>query len=304
MTIRVEIIATTTEEYREALWVLSTGLLEAPTADIEEDDPRTGGFPIGESPTTMTQATAAAEAAPQPAPPAAPTRQRRARTPLPETASPAISTGEERVDPQDAADEAAESAAAKTASGGALTLNDVRRLSKAYGDKYGVEAVVKDMRDILGCGISEIPDTQEAIAAAMAKIQAAINVRPVRPSAPAAPETPTPQPEKKPEPAAEGGLFGDPPQPEPEERSTTQAFQGACFEYAKKYDPKASIEPLKSAIMQDDIKTLLGPVFGLNKPDWPMIKALPGEEALKLGKMVRVVKQAIKDNPFKRGAVA
>ena len=85
----------------------------------------------------------------------------------------AISTGEERIDPevvaQDAADEAAEAAATKTK----LTRDDLRQAVGAYSKVHGIVAAQKNIPLILGCAIMEVPDTQEALAEAIAKVVSA-----------------------------------------------------------------------------------------------------------------------------------
>lgn len=98
----------------------------------------------------------------------------------------AISTGDERVGPedapevqaQDAADEAAESAAA-TAEDPKLTHDDIRRELGAYMKKYGMAAAQEDGPKLFAlvfpgavpAKISDILDTQEALGKALAGIQ-------------------------------------------------------------------------------------------------------------------------------------
>jgi hypothetical protein len=97
-----------------------------------------------------------------------------------------ISTGEERIGPeddavtakQDAADEAAETAKAKAAAGGKLTLDDVRNALGVYVQKFGMEAAQEDGPKVLKlvCGdaitkISAIPDDQAIIAKVVAGIE-------------------------------------------------------------------------------------------------------------------------------------
>ncbi|WP_146071415.1 hypothetical protein [Bosea lathyri] len=72
-----------------------------------------------------------------------------------------ISSGEERVDPsivaQDAADEAAESAAARTS--GAPTLDDLRRLMGDVQRKHGM-AVAAKLPGLIGKGVGELTDEE------------------------------------------------------------------------------------------------------------------------------------------------
>lgn len=106
---------------------------------------------------------------------------------------PQISTGEERVGPeddpevaaQDAADEAAE---VKT---GELTHDDLRNAVGRYQAKFGLPAAIANINGIIGCKPTEVPATQEALAEAIAKIDAATAADPP-PAPPAEPETPAP----------------------------------------------------------------------------------------------------------------
>lgn len=91
-----------------------------------------------------------------------------------------IQTGEERTDPevdkQDAADETAETAKTKTVD---LTHDDVKRLLGGYVMAYGMEAAQADGTGFIGAAkISEIPNTQAALAAAVIGIAKGINGNP------------------------------------------------------------------------------------------------------------------------------
>jgi hypothetical protein len=91
-----------------------------------------------------------------------------------------ISSGEERSDPtvdaQDAKDEAADTAAAKTVD---LTHDDVKKLLGGYVMAYGMEAAQADGAAFLGAPkLSEIPNTQVALAAAIIGIAKGINNNP------------------------------------------------------------------------------------------------------------------------------
>lgn len=231
------------------------------------------------------------------------TRKPRAAKEAPAPA-PAISSGEERVDPQDTADEAAEAAAAREANGGKLTLNDVRRLAKAYADKYGHEAGVHDLRGIIGCAIPEIPhDDQAALAAAIGKIEHAIATgRPNRPEPPKpAGDTPVilaaidkvmadaPKPET-------GSLFGEPEPPKETAAPTATKgeFTQVCIDYAKKFDPKMATDPLKSTMMQNDVNNIGKQATGTSDSKVVM------NDPTQIYKVVAAVRQAIEENPFKR----
>src|SRR5208283_1196149 len=86
---------------------------------------------------------------------------------------PQISSGEERVDldaAQDAEDEASEKEETTE-----LTHADVQAAAGAFTKKFGVARGVKEIPVILGCGIMEIPKTQEALRAACEKLWLAVN---------------------------------------------------------------------------------------------------------------------------------
>lgn len=92
-----------------------------------------------------------------------------------------ISTGGERVDPddvvkQDEADEKAETDAART--NGELTLDDVRKAVGDYTRKFGFTASRTDTREILGCALADLPETREAYRTAVDDLNGAIDENP------------------------------------------------------------------------------------------------------------------------------
>jgi hypothetical protein len=91
-----------------------------------------------------------------------------------------VSTGEERTDPavdaQDAKDEAADTAAAKTVD---LTHDGVKKMLGGYVQAYGMEAAQADGTGFIGAPkISEIPNTQVALAKAIIGIAQGIEKNP------------------------------------------------------------------------------------------------------------------------------
>lgn len=130
-----------------------------------------------------------AEAAPEPAK----TRGRPKKADKPADPEPPmnISTGEERIDPttpedaaQDAEDEAAEVAATPAK---AMTLDDVRAALTRYSQKFGMPSVMTDgpaiLADLFGAEVkkvSQVPDTQEALAKCVAAIDAATAANPFK----------------------------------------------------------------------------------------------------------------------------
>lgn len=81
---------------------------------------------------------------------------------------PAISTGEERVDPAAAAQDAADEAAETASSDGAPTLNDLRRLMGDVQRKHGMATATR-IPFLLGKPIAEITDAE--LPEAIAKVQ-------------------------------------------------------------------------------------------------------------------------------------
>lgn len=102
---------------------------------------------------------------------------------------PAISTGEERIDPtpeadaaQDAADEAAEAEATKAPE---LTHDDVRAALKRYLDAYGTPAAMEDGPKVLkmlfgdaAAKVSDVPSDQASLAKAIAGIDEMLTKNP------------------------------------------------------------------------------------------------------------------------------
>lgn len=74
---------------------------------------------------------------------------------------------------QDAADEAEEVEANRDAAE-PLTADDLRQAVGRYNEAFGMEATVANINGIIGSKQSDIPNTQEALAAAIAKVEAAI----------------------------------------------------------------------------------------------------------------------------------
>jgi hypothetical protein len=73
-----------------------------------------------------------------------------------------ISTGEERIDPADAADEAAESAAARVEGTPETLRNDLRNACGKYMKKYGMAAAQEDIPNILGKKQADVEDADLA----------------------------------------------------------------------------------------------------------------------------------------------
>lgn len=239
-------------------------------------------------------------AAPSPAPRRS-TSRARTTSPTPvHPDKPQVSTGEERVDPQDAADEQAETQAAKTAGGGKLTLNDVRQAITRYSNKFSVEAAVADMRALLGCAINDLGEDQLVLAETIGKIDLLVsNGQRVGGAKQddklkVAPKTETA------EAAADEGLFGPTSKPvivaEPEPpRATKDEANAAGFAYGKKYG---------NSVMAEDILKIVKGLFGEGVKNFGDLLTLPGEQAVVFGRFRVAVLDAIESNPFNRAATA
>jgi hypothetical protein len=169
MTINVTITADTTKELHSELWALLNGSHPAPATSTV--------------PTPVVTVTPVEQKVAEPEAP----KRGRGRPPKAEPVEPVqyISTGEERVDPateaevaQDAADEAADTAAEKVEPA-KLTHDDVKKMLSGYVQAYGMAAVQVDGAGMIGADkVSSIPDDQKALAEAVIGIAKAIEGNP------------------------------------------------------------------------------------------------------------------------------
>ena len=191
----------------------------------------------------------------------------------------AISTGEARVNPEDVADEAAESAQRLTAG---PTLDDLRAAVGVYTKAQGIPAAQAAIPSIIGYPIPETPADQ--IAGAIERILKAAVEPPLRasqkfePIKDAAPdETIAP---------ATASI-------EPAPTATLQDIQIECVRYGRTFDHVTDPKLMKFAL--EDIPKLL-----VN--EWPeatgLAKIPPSPE--NYGRAVAIIKSAIVNNPFKR----
>lgn len=182
---------------------------------------------------------------------------------------PLISTGEARVDPaviaQDEADEARETAANKTG----LTLDDVRAAFGVYSKKVGLPRAIETIREILGSPIAEIPNTQEALGAAIAKIADAIDgAKPEGVSQTAAPLV-----------------------------ATKQDCYDVLLAYGKKYD--GSDKPELMIFAKQDITAILQKLFGAAATGFTTKSGFP-ESPENYGRARAAFAEALASNPFGR----
>jgi hypothetical protein len=182
----------------------------------------------------------------------------------------AISTGEERIDPeteaQDAADEAAETAARK---GDEPTINDLRNAALRYQEWFGVKAAVDNMRGIIGCAIAEVKP--EGIADAISRVEAAISGLTVI--------------------GVPNGKAAEAPA-----TATKEDAYAAAAVYGKKFDGVE--DPAQMIITREDVSKLLQRMFGGDAKSFGTMPQSPES----FGKAVAAINAAVRDNPFQREA--
>lgn len=223
-----------------------------------------------------------------PAPEEAPKRKRRTKAEIEADRAaeagdkPQISTGEERVGPeddpatqaQDAADEAAEVEANRDAKA-PLTRDDLRAAVARYTKKFTLAVAVKQIPAILGCSQAEVPDTQDALAEAIAKVDAA--TAGAAPPAEAAAKVPDTQPAAP---------------------LTKADALVALRRYAVKFDGTDQLGPQTTPIASEDFGQLLKLVFGDKVTKLSDVPDVPTEWA----KLVAGIEEMLTKNPFNREA--
>lgn len=213
-------------------------------------------------------------------PPAAPLAPGSAEAPLPPSVEerPLISTGEPRINPedeaQDAADEAAETAARKTDK---LMIEDLRAAMGRYTAAFGAKASIDNIRALVGCPIIEVPEDE--IGAAIGRIEAAISGGDPMYGAP------------KPMPAEDPADLPT----EPVHGTKTDVVE-AIMAYGAKYDGVKD-DPKRMPCTQEDMPKIFTAAFG---PGVVGLKTAP-QTPEGFGKAMAAIYAAVRDNPFKRG---
>lgn len=186
-----------------------------------------------------------------------------------------ISTGEERIDPavdaQDRADEEAEAAAVKKTG---LSMEDLREAVARFVRKVGIPRAQKEVPAILGCPMIAVPETDEALSAAIAKIEAVIKTGDVAPLV-----------EK---PASVAALIAAVDEPHATLSDVVEAFRA----YARKYDGHDDFG--RAAIVREDGPRLLEQTLGVR--DVNQIEKDPAA----YGEALTAINEAVLSNPFKR----
>ena len=196
----------------------------------------------------------------------------------------AISSGEERVNPEDAADEAVE------AHSGPPTLEDLRAEVAKYIETFGVKASVENMRSIIGCRIDQVPAKE--IPNAIAKVRAAIGGSTIlTPNSPAD-DSPVPPGEKAPE---MENLFGG--EPAKSLTATKEMVVEIIKVYGRKFD--GSDDPEKMVIAKEDLPKVFTKAFGAGVTG---MGSMPEKTPEAFGNVWRAIRDAVEKNPFGRKA--
>jgi hypothetical protein len=180
----------------------------------------------------------------------------------------AISSGEERINPEDAPSETEQSKSS-------LTHDDLRAAVGRFSKKFGIAKAQATIPGLIGGPIIEIPS--DKIGDTIAAVERATN------------EAPMPYFEPTPEPAP---LFDEPEKTE----ATIDDVNEAIFSYARKYD--GSAEPAKMKVTMVDVPKILQGLFGAEVVKPRRIPPSPQN----FGVALSAINKAITDNPYKRAA--
>ena len=193
--------------------------------------------------------------------------------------APLISTGEERISPEDAADEAAETAARATDK---PTLETLRAAVGRYTEAFGAKASIDNIRAIIGKPMIEV--AEDELSAAIARVEAATRGETI---------TMTTLTETA---AIPESVFGDALADKPTEpvHATKADVIEAFAAYGKKYDGVS--DPKLMTITREDLPKVLEGVFGAGATTVAKIPQTPEG----FGKAMTAVYAAVRDNPFGR----
>lgn len=194
------------------------------------------------------------------------------------------STGEARLGPEDdaetaaldAADEAAEVEAARDPQN-PLTLDDLRKVVGELTAKVGMAVSVKAVPAILGCKMTEVPDTQEALGEAIAKVREALEgTKPFSIVVEASVEDATPP-------------------------ATRKDVEAAILAYAERFGNEAAKTDRQGIMVKALGPTPKGHVNSRGEPvDFWTVPNIPDE---KLGAVVKYYAAAMVENPYNREVV-
>jgi hypothetical protein len=191
-----------------------------------------------------------------------------------------ISSGDDRTNPeddtQDAADEAAETASHK---GGEPTLDDLRQVIGLYQKKFGMAQAAAKMTEYIGCSIFEVPSKD--IPLVIARWQAAI------------------EHDKKEDGAKFSPVASGVDQTTHAKKvtiATREEVNAAINDYATKFD--GSLEPAKMVHTKTDIPKLMERLFGAGKNNFNAIERTPEN----YGRVIAAIQAEINKNTFGRAA--
>ena len=197
----------------------------------------------------------------------------------------AVSTGDERINPEDEADEAAETAARTSDK---LPLEDLRAAVARYIEKFGHAASVKNMRTIIGCAVADYPEAE--IGNAIAKVEMAIKGSTVvTPTNPATGAASTDEPDET--------LFGGAPEPEIPVTATAAEVVEAIKAYGRKFD--GTDVPDNMAFAKEDLPKVFMATFGKGVTG---LGSLPDKKPETLGRILVAIREATEKNTFGRTA--
>jgi hypothetical protein len=187
-----------------------------------------------------------------------------------------ISTGENRVGPEDAQDAADEKAEADAKRDG-LTHDDLRGAVAKYQKKYGMTACVADIPQIIGCAIAEVADAD--IASALEAIEQGVELNPFGRAVVGAEKA------------------ADKPVEKQAKAATIDDVKTAMLAYALKYDGQ-NTDMNNMPVTMEDCPQIFKLLFG---PECVKLSQVPAT-AEAYGKVVSGINEAIAKDPFKRGA--
>lgn len=192
-----------------------------------------------------------------------------------------LSTGEDRIDPEQAAEQARLDAEDEAAEGGVgeadqLTHDDLRHVIGEFTKLVGMVRAAREVKEIIGCGVENIPNTQEALKEAIDKMADAYHA------------------EKAFQPPS-----GAEPVIEEREAFTRDDVRAVIKEYAIKYDGTGNFEDSsKIPNMLADIGVVVKEVSGV--PALRMAADTPEMNE----KLYSAIYKALHENRFGRKALA
>jgi hypothetical protein len=185
-----------------------------------------------------------------------------------EPPKPAISTGEERIDPENPEDEAQDKADEKAeveATRDGLTLDDLRAAVGDFTKAHGMAATVEHIPAMLGCAVANVKP--EDLEAAIAKVRAATAENAEASTAQAAPT------------------------------ATKEDVIEAMLSYAEKFDGQRD-KPGEAKFMIEDRAKIFAAAFGDGEDGLSKIPDTPEG----YGKAAAAFRAAIENDPYNRGA--